>query len=142
MTERIFDIRLSTRYEGTDNKIASLDAEILQDGTWQKLTVDTLSAGFLLLCYGLSSCQHLYFRTNAAERDLLLASSKGRIHVIADEDWHIRHIDVRFEGILRGGMPAQSDIDYIIERMSHCPVSTNLVKPADYSTMVTFLETT
>ena len=141
MTERIFDIRLSTEYDGTDNKIASLDAEILQDGEWQKLDIDTLSAGFLLLCYGLSSCQHLYFRTNAAERDLVLASSKGHIHVVADEDWHIQRIEVRFEGVLHSGTPTQSDIDYIIDRMGHCPVSTNMLKPADSSTMVTFLET-
>jgi len=141
MTERIFDIRLSTIYEGTDNKITSLDAGILHEGEWRTLTIDTLSAGFLLLCYGLGSCQHLYFRTNAAERDLVLASSNGRIHVVADEGWHIQKIEVQFEGVLRDGDPAQSDIDYIIDRMAHCPVSTNLVKPADSSTIVTFLET-
>ena len=141
MTERIFDIRLSTIYEGADNKITSLDAEILHEGEWRTLSIDTLSAGFLLLCYGLGSCQHLYFRTNAAERDLLLESSEGRVQVVADEDCHILRIEVQFEGILRDGMPTQSDIDYIIDRMAHCPVSTNLVKPADSSTIVTFLET-
>ena len=140
MTERIFDIRVSTIYEGTDNKIASLDAQILQEGEWRKLTIDTLSAGFLLLCYGLASCQHLYFRTNAAERGLVLESSKGRIHVVADEGWHIENIEVQFEGVLRDGDAAQSDIDYIIDRMGHCPVSSNLVKPADSSTIVTFLK--
>ena len=140
MTERIFDIRVSTIYEGTDNKIASLDAQILQEGEWRKLTIDTLSAGFLLLCYGMTSCQHLYFRTNAAERGLVLASSKGRIHVVADEGWHIENIEVQFEGVLRDGDAAQSDIDYIIDRMGHCPVSSNLVKPADSSTIVTFLK--
>ena len=141
MKQRIFDIRLSTSYEGTDNRIATLDAGIQQDGEWHRLNLDTLSPGFLLLCYGLSSCQHMYFRANAAERDLVLASSEGRVYIVTDEDWHMQQLHIEFEGILRDGMPTQSDIDYIIDRMGHCPVSTSLVKPADSSTTVTFLET-
>lgn len=141
MTEKVFDIRLTTTYQGTENRIDTLDAEILQDGDWQELVIDTLSPGFLLLCYGLSSCQHLYFRTNAAERGLVLESSKGRIHVVTDIDWHIQNIEVGFDGELRDGKPEQSDIDYIIDRMGHCPVSTNLVKPAGTSTQISFQKT-
>ena len=107
MKQRIFDIRLCASYEGTDNSIATLDAEILQEDEWLKLTLDTLSPGFLLLCYGISSCQHMYFRTNAAERNLVLASCQGRVRLATDEDWHIQQLHIQFEGILRDGLPTQ-----------------------------------
>jgi hypothetical protein len=140
MKQRIFDIRLHSTYEGSDNKIATLQVEIEQEGQWHTLDIDTLSPGFLLLNYGLCSCQHLYFRTNAAECNLVLLSSTGQIHTVADENWRIQQIDIQFDGILKSGMAEQSNIDYIIDRMGHCPVSANLIEPANRSTRVAFHE--
>lgn len=140
MNERIFDIRLNTRYKGAENKIAALDVEIQQEGEWQKLELDMLSPGFLLFNYGLCSCQHLYFRTNAAECKLELESSTGRIRTVTDEHWRIQKLDIQFDGILKNGRVEQANIDYIIERMSHCPVSSNMIQPADHSTRVNIHE--
>ena len=140
MKQRIFDIRLNASYEGQENKITRLDAEILRDGEWQVLRIDKMSPGFQLLYYGLSSCQHLYFRVNAAERGLVLDSSIGRLHIVTDEDWRIQSIDIQFDGILRSGDPTQDDIDYIVDRMAHCPVSSNLVKPTQHSTRISFTD--
>ena len=33
---------------------------------------------------------------------------------------------VKFRGRLAGGTPAGDDIDYIVGRMHHCPVSSNI----------------
>ena len=86
----------------------------------------------LLLCAtitfinALFSCQHLYMRTNCAERDIVLESATGELDVITNEDWVIQHAAVRFTGKIHSGEPTRSALDYIIERMHHCPVSSNL----------------
>jgi hypothetical protein len=46
--------------------------------------------------------------------------------VVTDADWVIQRMQVRFAGRLDRGTPTQETIDYIVERMSHCPVSANL----------------
>lgn len=138
MSDRIFEMRLTCRYKDPDNTIDTLDAEIMHKNTWQRLKISTLSPGFLLYNYALFSCQHLYFRTNSAESGLMLESSKGYIKTIADEHWAIHHLEVKFEGLLKSGQVEQKHIDYIIDRMGHCPVSTNSKLIADRSTVVTF----
>jgi hypothetical protein len=78
-------------------------------------------------------------RTNADERGLVLASATGSIDVLADESWVLQKLHVRFDAQLRSGTPSSADVDYIVERMEHCPVSVNLKDVADSRTQVEFL---
>lgn len=126
MTERHFQLRLDCRYQGTENTLDSLKLESLKDGAWEELSLDIRSPGFLLFINGLFSCQHLYMRTNCAERGLIIDSASGELRVSADETWHISKTWVTFRVKLRSGEPSENDIAYIIERMGHCPVSSNL----------------
>ena len=126
MNQRHFEMRLSCTYTDPDNSIDQLDIEVLINGAWQTLDLNTRSPGFQLFNYGLFSCQHLYFRINAAERGLMLGSAKGHITVETDIDWNIRSLQVEFNGMLKSGSPSEDDIAYIIERMGFCPVSSNM----------------
>jgi hypothetical protein len=56
----------------------------------------------------------------------MLESAKGTIDVVASEEWVIEQLHIDFTGKLRSGSPADGDIDYIVDRMGHCPVSMNL----------------
>lgn len=140
MSDRYFDLRLSSSYENPDNTVDRLDVEVLDEGEWQKLDLDARSPGFLLFIYGLFACQHLYFRTNAAERGLMLASSQANLKVVTDETWHISSLHVTFRGQLRSGTVTQEAHDYIVDRMGHCPVSSNVRDIDDRSVEVSFDE--
>ncbi len=129
MTDRHFHLRLTCNYETDKNDVTDLAVEIWVDDEWKNLHLSTKSPGFLLLVYGLFSCQHLYMRTNSAERNLILKSATGELKLTAGEFWNIKNVDVVFNTKLKSGQPSDDDIAYIIERMGHCPVSTNL--PAD-----------
>jgi len=138
MSNRHFEMRLNCSYTDPDNSIERLDVENLLDGEWQLLDLDINSPGFQLFSYGLFSCQHLYFRANAAERDLKLTSSTAHITIETDMDWNIQSLHVEFNGILRSGSPTEDAIAYIIERMGFCPVSCNMKKLLDSTRAVTF----
>lgn len=138
MSNRHFEMRLNCSYTDPDNSIERLDVENLLDGEWQALDLDIKSPGFQLFSYGLFSCQHLYFRSNAAERDLKLASAAAHITIETDVDWNIQSLHVEFNGILRSGSPTEDVIAYIIERMGFCPVSCNMKKVIDNTRAVTF----
>ena len=129
MIERNFHLRLSCDYQTEKNDVHNLKVEINLDDEWKKLHLSTMSPGFLLLVYGLFSCQHLYMRTNCAERDIVLESAHGELKLCAGEFWNIQNVDVNFQVKIKSGTATQDAIDYIIERMGHCPVSTNI--PAD-----------
>jgi len=126
MANRHFYLRLNCTYRGPQNDIDDLTVDTAKDDAWEKLHLDTRSPGFLLFINGLFSCQHLYLRTNCAERNLLLESSTGELQVLTNEVWRIQSARVSFDVHLKSGLPTQDDIDYIIDRMGHCPVSTNL----------------
>jgi hypothetical protein len=126
MTDRFFSLRLNCTYQGAENNIDDLSIEVLNDGEWETLELSIRSPGFLLFINGLFSCQHLYMRTNSAERDLLLENSSAEFEVVADETWHIKNVDVAFSVKLKSGTPGEDDIAYIKDRMGHCPVSSNL----------------
>ena len=79
----------------------------------------------------------MYMRLNCAERGLPLASADGTIDVRADADWVVQQLHVAFTGMLKSGTPAQADLDYIVDRMKHCPVSTNLREAPDTRTTLT-----
>jgi len=126
MNERHFQMRLYGHYQEPENSIASLRVEIFAGEEWQVFDVNSGSAGFLIFVYAVLNCQHLYMRLNCAERSLLLDSAEGYIHVTTTEDWLISDLRVEFTGKLRSGEPTQDDLDYVVDRMEHCPVSRNL----------------
>ena len=138
MSDRNFEMRLNCRYTAPDNTIDQLSVDTMVDGEWQALNLHLKSPGFQLFNYGLFSCQHLYFRSNAAERGLKLASATAHIIVETDINWNITLVNVDFRGLLTSGSPTKETIDYIIERMGLCPVSTNMKEVADSKRSVTF----
>ncbi|MFC1589608.1 hypothetical protein ACFL3P_04975 [Pseudomonadota bacterium] len=138
MIERPFHLRLSCNYETDKNDITDLNVEIWVEDEWKSLHLNTKSPGFLLLVYGLFTCQHLYMRTNCAERNVILDSATGELKLIANENWNIQSVDVSFNAKLKSGQPSDDDIAYILDRMGHCPVSTNMPKNIDKHSSVNF----
>lgn len=138
MADRHFKLRLSCTYQGGENNIHDLCIEILNDNKWEILNLDTESPGFLLFITGLLSCQHLYMRTNSAERNLIIDSASGSLHVITGEYWDIKDATISFNANLLSGTPSEDDIHYIIDRMKHCPVSTNISDKIQLKTSVLF----
>ena len=136
MTKHIFNLRLSATYEASDNKVATLEVQALTDDGWAPLDLDTMTPGFLVYVYSIFTCQHLFLRTNCAERGLVLASSTGEILVEASEDWYLAKIDIVFHVDLVSGDAIQDDIDYIVSRMQQCPVSKNLPGNLQASTRI------
>ncbi len=126
MDNHDFRMRLFARYRDSDNAIADLRVEVLTDSGWELLDLDTRTAGFLLFVYTIFTCQHMYLRTNCAERGLVLESATGTIELLADADWYIRKLHVDFSVVLASGVPGPGDADAIAGRMRQCPVSRNL----------------
>jgi len=77
-------------------------------------------------------------RTNSAERNLLLKSATGDLKVITDEVWRIQSAAVTFDVKLKSGLPTEDDINYIVDRMGHCPVSANLPDSIELARTVNF----
>ena len=138
MSDRSFQMRLGCRYEDPDNTVGELGVENLEEGEWRDLDLNTRSPGFLVFVYAVFTCQHLYFRTNCAERRLMLESAEGAIEVVTTEDWALTRLHVRFNGKLKSGNPSLGDVDYIVGRMKQCPVSKNTREPPDTQTTVNF----
>ncbi len=138
MSDRSFQMRLGCRYEDPDNTVGALRVENLEEGEWRNLDMNTRSPGFLIFVYAVFTCQHLYFRTNCAERELMLDSAEGAIDVATSEDWALTRLHVHFVGKLKSGTPSSGDIDYIVGRMKQCPVSRNTREPPDSQTSVSF----
>ena len=126
MNERYFHLRLNCTYKDIENEIDDLTVEALNDNTWETLDLSIRSPGFLLFINGLFSCQHLYMRANSAERNLVLESTTGDMQVMTGEYWDIKDTSITFNTKIKSGSPTEDDINYISERMKHCPVSTNL----------------
>lgn len=138
MSTHDFNLRLSCRYEGDDNKVAGLSVEVLKDSEWETFDLNVSTAGFLIFVYTMFTCQHTYMRTNAAERGLLLESAVGSIDIGAGDEWLLERSHVRFEAQLRSGIPTSDDVDFIVNRMQQCPVSKNVKLPADSWTQLQF----
>ena len=126
MSERNFNMRLKSTYEGDTNTIASLEVEHRVKGEWQPLDLGIASPGFDIFVYAIFACQHRFFRVNCAERKLVLDSAEGNIIIGADRDWNMETLQVYFSGRLGSGQASQDDIDYIVARMQQCPVSRNI----------------
>ena len=136
MTERSFRMRLACQYEDPDNSVAELAVENFDEGEWLDLGLSARSPGFLVFVYAVLTCQHLYFRTNCAERGLMLSSADGAIDVLTSEDWDVTRLHVHFDGTLKSGDAGAGDVDYIVSRMKQCPVSRNMREPPDCRTTV------
>jgi hypothetical protein len=136
MSQHKFHLRLSCRYKDPDNTIDTLAVEVQTGDGWQPLDLNPQSPGFLLFVYTLFHCQHTYMRVNCAERRLMLESAEGSIDVVASEEWVLEKLHIDFSGKLQSGSPAGGDIDYIIDRMRHCPVSMNIKTVADSRTVL------
>ena len=133
-SEHVFNMRLSCVYAEPDNSVGSLGVEVLGKDGWEAFELGTGSAGFLIFVYAVFNCQHMYMRMNCAERALLLESASGTIDIRTNAHWVVQQMHVGFTGKLKSGTPGQADIDYIIDRMRHCPVSMNIREPADSRT--------
>jgi hypothetical protein len=136
MSQHKFHLRLSCRYKDPDNTIDTLDVDVLTGDGWQPLDLNPQSPGFLLFVYTMFHCQHTYMRVNCAERKLMLESAQGAIDVTASNDGVLEQLHIDFAGRLKSGSPAAGDIDSIVERMRHCPVSMNLNTVADSRTVL------
>ena len=137
VTEHIFNLRLTCSYADPDNTIASLGVEVLGADGWEPFEPGAGTAGFLIFVYAIFNCQHMYMRLNCAERGLSLESASGTIDIRTNADWVVQQMHIGFTGTLKSGTPAQADLDYIVERMKHCPVSMNIREAPDSQTTLT-----
>jgi hypothetical protein len=138
MAMRNFELRINCTYIGSENKVEALHVEVREKGEWRALELDVTSPGFLIFAFAIFTCQHMYMRTNAAERNLALRQSQGTARIVADRDWRLQEIFVHFRAETRSGSPQQDDIDYIIRRMQACPVSINLKEGPEIRTQLEF----
>lgn len=126
MSTREFNMKLSCTYTQDDNTIDQLSVKHLVEQDWVDFDLGLRSAGFDIFMYAVLTCQHTYMRLNAAERGVRLHSCEGTLHIAAGEDWNIERLDVDLVAQAAGAVPGADTVDYIIERMQHCPVSVNL----------------
>ena len=138
MNDFTFQMILHCSYTGDENDIDKISIEHLVDDSWQELTLSTGSPGFDIFTYALLTCQHMYFRSNAAEYGLVLNSSEGLVTIMADENRSIRSLHVDFKGMLNKGVASAEMVDSIVARMNLCPVSINLKDFLDRKTTVIF----
>lgn len=138
MNDLTFKMRIQSRYRGSENDVDQVHVECYNDGDWQALDLHDQSPGFDIFMYAILSCQHLYFRLNAAERNLVMESSEGQITLLTDKHRAIESMHVSFAGRLNSGDASEETTRYIRERMSLCPVSINLKEIADCQTAVSF----
>jgi uncharacterized OsmC-like protein len=136
MSKHIFNLRMAVDYGPTENEIASLQADVLNENEWETLDLDTTTPGFLIFVYSIFTCQHMFLRTNATERKLAFKSSRAELLVEASEDWFLEKVYVKFIVKLAAGKANENDIDYIVSRMQQCPVSKNLPQGIDIDTSV------
>jgi uncharacterized OsmC-like protein len=130
-------MNLVCRYTDEKNVVDEIEVQHLVDDTWVPFDLNLKTAGFDIFVYSIFTCQHTYFRVNAAEQGIRLLSSKGEISMTADDDWNIGQLRVHFTADASASTPDSKTIDYIIERMQLCPVSVNL-RPAETITTLDF----
>ena len=126
MSDLTFQMLLHSNYIDDDNNIGQLHVEHFVDNNWQELDLNTSSPGFDIFIYAILTCQHMYFKNNAAKYGLALDSSEGLITVIADKHRSIDTLNVEFKGKLKKGEATEDIVDSITARMGLCPVSINL----------------
>jgi len=141
MPTREFLFRFRSIYQGEDNQIADLKVwKQSEEGDWRTFDVGIRTPGFEIFCLALLTCQHTYLRLNCAEKGVLLEQVDGEMHLSAREDWEIGHLLMSFSARPRSIVPDADTVDYIIERLQHCPVSQNMRPIADCSVLLAFVE--
>ena len=138
MSKHIFNLRMAVDYGPTENEIASLQVDVLNENEWETLELNTTTPGFLIFVYSIFTCQHMFLRTNATERKLAFKSSRAELLVETSEDWLLEKVYVKFIVKLSAGEANDDDTDYLVSRMQHCPVSKNLPQGIDIDTSVEF----
>ena len=138
MSDLTFQMLLHCQYTNDENDVDQQVVEHLVENNWQELALSNNSPGFDIFMYAILTCQHTYFRSNAAEYGLVLSSSEGLITIIADEHRSIRTLHVDFKGKLKKGIAKAEMVDSIAARMELCPVSINLKDILDRKTTLVF----
>jgi len=138
LNDLTFQMLLHCNYEKDENDIVQQNVEHLVDDNWEELSLSTASPGFDIFMYAMLTCQHMYFRNNAAEYGLVLNKSEGLITVITDEHRSIQSLHVDFKGKLKKGIASVDMVDSIVARMNLCPVSINLKDISDRKLTVAF----
>lgn len=138
MSDLTFQMLLQCQYSNGKHDIHQQNIEHLVDDSWQELSLSTSSPGFDIFIYSILTCQHMYFKNNTAEYDLVMKSSEGLITVITDQHRNIHSLHVDFTGKLKKGIANTDKVDSIIARMNLCPVSINLKDITDRKTTVVF----
>ena len=136
MSDFTFQSLLRCSYKNDDNDIDEQTVEHLVDDNWQKFNLSNDAPGFDIFMYAILTCQHMYFRLNAAKYGLTLNSSEGLMTIIADANRSIQTLHVDFKGQLKKGIANDDMIDSIAARMKLCPVSINLKDFPDRETTV------
>ena len=126
MSDFTFQMLLRCSYKHDENDIDEQTVEHLVDENWQNFNLSNDTPGFDIFMYAILTCQHMYFRINAAKYGLTLNSSEGLMTIIADEHRSIQSLHVHFKGKLEKGVASNDMIDSIAARMKLCPVSINL----------------
>ena len=129
---------LQCHYTGDENDIDQLHVEHLVENNWQKLDLNIYTPGFDIFIYAILTCQHMYFRNNAAEYGLVLDSSEGLMTVIADEHRSIESLHAEFKGKLKKGTANVDIVNSITARVGLCPASINLKEISDKKITVNF----
>lgn len=133
-----FQMLLHCQYTGDENNVDKLHVEHLVDDEWQELVLDTSSPGFDVFIYAILTCQHMFFKNNAAEYGLVMDASEGLVTVIANEHRSIDSLHIDFNGKLKKGTPNDEMVKSITARMKLCPVSINLKEIPDMVVKVNF----
>ncbi len=133
MTQRIFELRLSSLHETPENTMTKLAVQVLVDGEWEPLDLNLETRGFLIFVYSVFICQHMYLHSNATELGLVLDTVTGRFNLITSEDWFVDEIHASFDVALRLRQATANDVAYIVDRMKNCPVSRNLKDTAKHT---------
>lgn len=133
-----FQMLLKCHYTGDNNDVDQLHVEHLVEDNWQQLDLNIKSPGFDIFMYAILTCQHMYFKNNAAEYGLVLDSSEGLITVIADDHRSIESLHAEFSGKLKKGTADNETRKLIAGRMELCPVSINLKDIPDRMVTINF----
>ncbi len=138
MNDLTFQMLLHSHYTGDENDIDQLHVEHLVDDEWQELDLNIYTPGFDVFIYAIISCQHMYFRNNAAEYGLVMESSEALITIIADEHRSIHSLHSEFKGKLKKGTPDVDILNSITARVGLCPATINLKDISDKNISVHF----
>ena len=125
MNQRVTRMRLHSRYAGPENAIKELSAEQFLGGAWEPFELTIRSPGFDVYTYSALTCQHTYFRSNCAEKGLLLNTATAEIAITLADNWKMLGTRVEISAKLKSGTETQEINDYVLGRMRHCPVSIN-----------------